>query len=57
MTRAHAIRMLLAHGDMTVNDLVDCTRWSRKSLWRTLNALELQGHVARFGYTFGLPSA
>jgi DNA-binding HxlR family transcriptional regulator len=57
MTRAHAIRQLLRHGDMTVNDLADCTRWSRRALWKTLDGLQLSGCVVRHGYTFGLSNA
>jgi len=57
MTRAHAIRQLLRHGDMTVNDMADCTRWSRRALWKTLDGLQLSGCVVRHGYTFGLSNA
>lgn len=57
MTRAHALRKLLEHGPMTVADLIDCTRWPRRALWKTLDGLQCSGAVVRNGHTFGLASA
>lgn len=36
MTRTYALKRLLEHGGMNRAELLDCTRWDRRTLTRTL---------------------
>ena len=49
MTKTHALRRLLEHGPMVVNEMVDCCRWDRRTVVRALEVLLRRGKARRAG--------
>lgn len=47
MTRAHALRQLLAHGPLTQPEIVDITGWPIKAAYKTVAYLSSWGHIHR----------
>ena len=45
MTKAHAIRMLLGHGPLTMGENITITGWPAKQARRTVYSLSEWGHV------------
>lgn len=45
MTHAHAARMLLAHGPLTIQEFIEITGWKNTQVYKTLYWLVSKGQV------------
>jgi len=50
MTKTYALRRLLEHGPMTRPEIVECTRWTSRTVGKALCNAIRRGYVVRYGF-------